>query len=110
MTPEGKVKSLLKKKMEAAFGESAYRFAPVQNGMGTPGLDVYYCVRGFFVAFETKAPGKHLTPRQNITANEIRLGGGFVARVCDAAEIDKAITAVDHWTRAGRGVNGLLLE
>ena len=76
-TPEGKVKALVKQRMADDF-PSAYRFAPVLNGMGSPGLDVYYCVDSLFVAVETKAPGKKPTARQEITMTAIRAAGGLV--------------------------------
>lgn len=75
MTPEGKVKLrarvLLKK-----YG--AYWHSPVQNGMGTPSLDMICCMRGLYLAIECKAPGKHLTPRQELTKKEIEDAGGYV--------------------------------
>lgn len=63
LTPEGKVKAKVSKVLDW-YG--AYRFMPVQNGMGTPGLD-YHCVaKGFAFFIETKAKGKNLTARQNV--------------------------------------------
>lgn len=76
MTPEGKVKALVKRQMECL--PKCYRFMPVQNGMGAPALDFYYCVNGHFVAIETKAPGKWYTPRQETTRDAILSAGGAV--------------------------------
>lgn len=76
MTPEGRVKTLVKRRLADEF-PTAYRFAPVLNGMGSPGLDVYYCIGGLFIAIETKAPGKRPTPRQQITIDAIRDAGGL---------------------------------
>lgn len=74
-TPEGRIKS----KVTAALKQlGVYRFMPVQNGMGAPALDYYCCVYGHFVAVETKAPGKTLTPRQCITKAAIEESGGQV--------------------------------
>ncbi len=75
--PEGKVKAKVKNAI-GTFLPRSYRFMPVQNGMGAPGLDFYYCISGYFVAIETKAPGKKMTTRQVITASAIRDAGGLV--------------------------------
>lgn len=77
-TPEGRVKDLVKRHLRSAFGDDAYRFMPVQNGMGAPALDFFYCIHGRFVAIETKVEGKSPTPRQEITINTIRRAGGLV--------------------------------
>ena len=68
MTPEGKVKALVKAALKL---HSAWSFMPVQNGMGTPSLD-FLCAARFknmaiMFAIETKAKGKRPTPRQEIT-------------------------------------------
>lgn len=75
MTPEGRVKELVKAVLKET---GAYKFMPVQNGMGEPGLDFYCCFRGWFIAIETKAPGKVPTPRQEDTIRRIRDAGGIV--------------------------------
>ena len=75
-TPEGKVKAQLVKALSAL--PRKYRFAPVQTGMGASTLDYLYCIDGHFVAIETKAPGKWLTPRQTVVAADIRSAGGWV--------------------------------
>ena len=75
-TPEGRVK----RKVSAALKQlpACYRFMPVQQGLGASTLDYLCCVAGQFVAVETKAPGRQLTPRQAIVADEIRKAGGLV--------------------------------
>ena len=93
MTPEGKVKANLKRRLRAAF-KDAYVFMPVQNGMGAPGLDFYCCIHGMFVAIETKAPGKELTERQDITRQQILAAGGLVFKVSCDAEAERAITTI----------------
>lgn len=90
MTPEGRVKAVVNRRMEAAFPD-AYRFMPVQNGMGAPGLDEFWCIEGLFVAIETKVPGKHMTPRQQVTRDKIIRAGGIVFCVHDGDEIDRVI-------------------
>lgn len=76
MTPEGKVKAMVKRELEKL--PKMYRFMPVQNGMGKPGLDFFLCAGGWFIAIETKAPGKSLTPRQEQTKAEIEAADGLV--------------------------------
>ncbi len=75
-TPEGRIK----RKVSLALKQlpSCYRFMPVQQGLGASTLDYLCCVSGQFVAVETKAPGRQLTPRQVIVAQEIRDAGGLV--------------------------------
>ena len=93
MTPEGKVKALVKRRMEVAF-PNGYRFMPVQNGMGAPALDFYYCINGYFVAIETKAPGKKPTPRQETTMSDITKAGGLAFVVDGLASLDRAIATI----------------
>lgn len=83
--PEFKVKTKINKAL-AALPE-CYRFCPVQNGMGAPGLDYFCCIAGRFVAIEAKVPGKHMTPRQEVTAAVIRAAGGLVFEIHDDADI-----------------------
>jgi hypothetical protein len=90
MTPESRVKKLVKQRLSDEF-PTAYRFAPVLNGMGSPGLDVYYCVAGLFVAIETKAPGKRPTARQQITIDAISTAGGLAYVVDDVVTIELMI-------------------
>ena len=75
MTPEGAVKVKVRRLLDK-YG--VYRFAPVQTGMGKPGLDFYCCHRGWFFAIETKAEGGRPTPRQRRTMDEIEAAGGAV--------------------------------
>ena len=65
------VKKLLKK-------YAAHYFMPVQSGYGGQSLDFLCCHKGRFFAVETKAPGKHLTPRQDLIRDEIQTAGGTV--------------------------------
>lgn len=63
-TPEGKIKTEIKKILDA-YG--VYYFMPVQMGIGAAGLD-FHCVVNCGTAFaffvEAKAPGKMPTARQ----------------------------------------------
>ena len=82
MTPEGRVKAKVKKALEKLGGQ-CWRFMPVQTGYGAPALDFLLCVKGRFVAIETKAPGKKLTPLQETTKSAIEAAGGIVLIVWD---------------------------
>jgi hypothetical protein len=75
-TPEGKVKDQVKKLLKRFA--CIYYHMPVQNGMGAPSLDFICCVRGYYLAIETKAPGKKPTPRQELTIAAITQAMGFV--------------------------------
>ncbi len=75
MTPEGKVKALVKALLKQ---HGAYYHMPVQNGMGKPSLDFVGCHQGGFFAVETKAGSKRMTERQEITAHEMEKAGGVV--------------------------------
>lgn len=77
-TPEGKVKDAVKK-LFAQY--KVYYHMPVMNGMGAPTLDFICCHNGRFIGVETKAPGKHPTPRQRVTMNEIAAAGGYVFEI-----------------------------
>jgi hypothetical protein len=74
MTPEGRIKTQLKKYL---LEHNYYFFFPVQTGFGAATLDCLACKDGKFYAFECKAFGKELTPRQLATARAIRNAGGF---------------------------------
>lgn len=63
----------------------AYRFAPVQMGIGSTTLDDLCCIGGRFVGIEYKKPGGVPTPRQRLTMDEIRRAGG-IAIWGDSAE------------------------
>lgn len=98
MTPEGKVKDMVKKQLNE-YG--VYYYMPVSNGMGAPSLDFYCCYRGQFFAIETKAPGKKLTHRQRMTEKNIRDSGGEVFMVDDEATMSLVIA----WL-AGQALRG----
>lgn len=58
-----------------------YKFMPVPAGFGPSSLDYLLCVRGDFVAVETKVKGKDLTPRQKLCARQIEEAGGKVFKI-----------------------------
>ncbi len=90
MTPEGKVKVAVKAVLSR---HSAFWHCPVQNGMGDPSLDFVCCHKGRYFAVETKAAGKVLTRRQEVTAADINIAGGVVFVV----DGDHGLTALEHW-------------
>lgn len=57
---------------------------PVQNGYGAPTLDFTVCALGRFCLIETKAPGKKLTPRQELVKNEAEQAGAKVIVIGEA--------------------------
>ncbi len=68
---KGRVKVILKEK-------GAYQHWPVQTGYGAACLDCHGVFMGYYFAIETKAPGKHPTPRQKLTIGDIEKSGGKV--------------------------------
>lgn len=72
-TPEAKVKVKLKAYLRRI---NAYWFLPVQTGLGATSLDFLVCWGGLFHAYECKAPGRKLTPRQELVSQQIRAAGG----------------------------------
>ena len=75
MTPEGKVKEKVKKVLKES---GAYYHMPVQNGMGKTSLDFICCVKGRFLAIETKTEKGQLTLRQQVTIDEMQKAGAIV--------------------------------
>ena len=90
MTPEGKVKDRLNKALRP-FGLKLYKFMPVQTGYGRKTLDYLICFNGHFIAIETKAPGKKMTPLQEETACQIVGAGGTVYVVDGPDGIDRVV-------------------
>ena len=93
MTPEGFIKKKIKDRFEEEF-PLAFRFCPVQLGMGVPGLDIFYCINGYFVAIEAKAPGKKATPRQIITMEQITEAGGRAFVIDGKFALENAIECI----------------
>jgi hypothetical protein len=90
VTPEGRVKKKVKAALDK-FGLEVWRFMPVQRGFGSPALDYLLCVRGRFVAIETKAPGKKLTPLQEVTKKAMEDAGAIVLVVWDETSLELAV-------------------
>ena len=88
MTPEGRVKKRVKEWLKA---RGAFYYMPVSNGMGAVGVpDFLCCLKGRFIAIETKAPGKrsNLTPNQEQRIKEIHSAGGAALVVDDVAQLE----------------------
>lgn len=81
-SPEGYTREPVRKYLKAL---GAYRFSPVQMGLGAATLDDLVCLGGRFLGIEYKAEGKIPTPRQQLTMTEIRRAGG-IAVWGDSAE------------------------
>lgn len=102
MTPEGKVKHMVNKGLADMIAEGiVWKFMPVQNGMGIPGLDFFLCVAGRWVAVETKTKGKKLTPRQEQTKAAIEKARGVVLTVDDAQSCATAMQVIRGLARWG---------
>lgn len=94
-TPEGRIKSKVKARLDREFGASHWRFMPVQTGYGSVALDLLVCICGRFVAIETKADrSKKLTPLQETTSASIRSAGGLVFVVFDDQSLVEAIAKI----------------
>lgn len=93
MTPEGRVKRMVSKALKN-LGTDCWPFMPVQSGYGSPALDYINCIRGRFVAIETKAPGKKLTPLQEGTKAAIEAAGGIVLVVWDEGSLAIAMKII----------------
>ena len=86
MTPEGRVKSSVRKLL--ARYQGMYSYWPVPGGFGRATVDVIGCYRGRFFAIEVKAPGKKPTLRQTQTLSEMQaaMGRTFVIDGDDGLE------------------------
>jgi len=74
MTPEGKVKAKVKKKLDEA---KAYYFMPATGGYGKSGVpDIVACVNGWFIGIECKAGTNKPTALQQNNLNDIKRSGG----------------------------------
>ena len=59
------------------------------NRIGTP--DILACVRGRYVAIETKSKGERATPAQERYLREVRQAGGIGAVVYDSNVVARAL-------------------
>lgn len=95
------VKRLLKK-------YAAYYFMPVQSGYGGQSLDFLCSHKTRFFAVETKAPGQHLTPRQELIREEIEAAGGVVFIVGESYELgDHHLEPPNHKPKLKKQFSGM---
>lgn len=80
MTPEGRVKQAIKSVLDRLKPDLWY-WMPVPFGYGSSVLDFVVCYRGRLAMIEAKAPGKSMTPRQELVAAEVRAAGGVVFEI-----------------------------
>ena len=59
------------------------------HGDGFVALDCIGCHNGFFFGIETKAPGKHPTPRQRMTMEDMEAANGRVFIIGETYANDK---------------------
>lgn len=99
MTPEAKIKALVKKGLAWIERDHPGKIAarmPVSRGMGKPWLDFVLCVRGRYVLIETKRDANHpLTLQQKITKAEFEDAGAVVFLVYDRVTCLVAIMALE---------------
>lgn len=87
-TPEGRVKARVSKLLQSVT--DLYYWMPVVSGYGGTTLDYVGCYRGYYFTIETKAPGKHPTPRQSVVLGSVRRAGGktFIIDSEDLSELE----------------------
>src|SRR5271170_6018832 len=102
MTPEGKIKKKVKEWLEEI---GAAYFMPVQTGYGKKNLDFLCCIKGRFVAIETKAPGKGMTPLQELHAETWAQAGGMCWLISDDFELEHCKEYVNNMPREDKNIN-----
>lgn len=101
MTPEGRIKAAIKRKLNSLW--ECYHHWPVQNGMGAPCLDCHGCYRGIYFAIEAKAPGKVPTPRQDETIKKIAGACGVVMVISSIEGAEDIGTILEEAYEKARG-------
>jgi uridine phosphorylase len=105
-TPEGKIKTKIKKLLKTYEDQGIYYEMPVPSGYGKSGLDFYGCFRGYFFAIEAKALKGMVTPLQDFTINNIRASGGAVFVIRD----DHGLKELDVWLVMVSAMNRQLVQ
>lgn len=105
-TPEGKVKSEVKKMVAflVARGMPIHYFMPVQTGYGKRDLDFNFTVNGFALRVETKAPGEDLTGPQRLIAKAVHEAHGAVFIVSN----EDGLNALARWIHRACSVSNPL--
>lgn len=93
MTPEGKVKTAIKRYLKTVPG--CWFFMPIGGPYSAHGIpDIVGCVNGLFFAIECKAPGRErtTTPNQQRVIAEIIENGGCAFVASDVETVKSVIT------------------
>ena len=94
MTPEGKVKALLREGLDQL---GAWHFATNTHGYGRSGvMDDVACIDGLFFAFESKAHGKEPTALQLQEIEKARKAGGQIFIVIGEADVEPTLKTVER--------------
>ena len=96
-TPEGRVKSVVKKVLDK-YKSVVDGFWPVPYGYGESHLDYVGCACGLFFSIETKAPGQKPTPRQKERIRTVNLAGGKTFVIDGTPETD-TYEDLDRWLK-----------
>lgn len=105
MTPEGRVKAKINRELKKL--QRLYRFMPVVNGLGAPGLDYFLCAGGWFIGLEAKAPGKKPTDRQQHTMKQITDAHGLVFVVDGDESLRQAMTTIEACCRLANEIRAV---
>jgi len=95
-TPEGRVKKKIKIVLDKYSNSGLWYFMPVPGGYGVPALDYIGAFLGSGFAVEAKAPGKRLTPRQELTTSQMRAAHIKVFVVDGTGDTD-TVDDIDAW-------------
>jgi len=77
MTPEGRVKEAIKKRLKK-MGVHVYYFFPLTGGYGKSGVpDIICCIHGRFVGIECKSGSAKPTELQKAQLQKIHIAGGL---------------------------------
>lgn len=101
MTPEGRVKSAIKKKLQEVAPDS-FHFLPVSNGMGRHGIPDFVCcvptvitpdmvggAIGVFVGIEAKTHTGKISPLQHTCLDDIKDASGSALVVWGSEDVNK---------------------
>jgi len=102
ITPEGKVKALIKKLLDE-YKPNLYGYMPVPSGYGEPTLDYLCCYKGEAFAIEAKAPGKEPTSRQDATIERMTEAGMRVFVVTGGETLDADLEQLRMWLELRKG-------
>lgn len=95
-TPEGRTKKKIKIVLDKYSNYGLWYFMPVPGGYGAPALDYIGAFLGSGFSIEAKAPGKKLTPRQELTSAQMRAARMRVFVVDGTGDTD-TVEDIDAW-------------